>query len=128
MTAPKWLNAILQEFGAGIELRSFGLNDQNAAQLRFETGSSLRFEYAFESLVIAMEVPAAQDAELMKRLLIYAQPERRPSFKLRVGYLANASSVVFVARLAEREVTLPAINAVFTELWHIAEDFRRRIA
>ena len=128
MTAPKWLNAILQEFGAGIELRSFGLNAQNAAQLRFETGSSLRFEYAFESLVIAMTVPSAQNAELMKRLLIYAQPERRPAFKLRVGYLAKTSSVVFVARLAEREVTLPAINAVFTELWHIAEDFRRRIA
>ena len=102
MTAPKWLNAILQEFGAGIELRSFGLNDQNAAQLRFETGSTLRFEYAFESLVIAMTVPAAQNAELMKRLLIYTQPERRPSFKLRVGSLAKAGSVVFVARLAER--------------------------
>lgn len=127
MTAPKWLSTILLEFGEGIGLRSFRLNAQNAAQLRFETGSSLRFEYAFETLVIAMQVPAAQDAELMRRLLIYAQPERRPAFKLRVGYLEKASSAVFVARLDEREVTLPAINAVFTELWHLAEDFRRRL-
>ena len=128
MTAPKWLSTILLEFGEGIGLREFKLNAQNAAQLRFETGSALRFEYAFESLVIAMQVPAPQDAELMKRLLIYAQPERRPAFKLRVGYLEKTSSVVFAACLAEREVTLPVINAVFTELWHLAEDFRRRLA
>ena len=128
MSAPKWLNAVLQEFGEGIDLHAFGLNDQNAASLRFETGVSLRFEYAFESLVIAVTIPAAQEPELMRRLLSYAQPELRPSFKLRVAYLAKASSVLFAARLAEREVTLPALNTVFTELWRIAEDFRRRIS
>ncbi len=126
MSVPKWLNAVLHEFGEGIELDSFGLNAQNSALLHFETGTSLRFEYAFESLVIAMQVPAAKSVEVMKRLLIYAQPDRRPSFKLRVGYLPKSPSVFFAARLAEREVTLPSINAVFMELWHLAEDFRRR--
>ena len=128
MNVPKWLNAVLQEFGEGIDIHEFGLNDQGAASLLFETGASLRFEYAFESLVIAMTVPAAQEPELMKRLLRYAQPELRPSFKLRVSYLAKSSCALFAARLAEREVTLPALNEVFTELWRMAEDFRRRIA
>ncbi len=127
MSAPKWLNAVIQEFGAGLDLHGFGLNDQNAASLRFETGVSLRFEYAFESLVIAVMIPAAQEPKLMRRLLSYTQPELRPSFKLRVGYLAKSSCVLMAARLSEREVTLPALNAVFTELWRLAEDYRRRI-
>ena len=127
MNVPKWLNQVLQQFGEGIDIHNFGLNDQGAASLLFETGSSLRFEYAFESLVIAMTIPAPQDPELMKRLLSYAQPELRPQFKLRTGYLTKSSSALLAARLTEREVTLPAINSVFTELWRLEEDFRRRI-
>ena len=127
MSAPKWLNDILQEFGRGLELRSFGLNASNAASLRLETGSSLRFEYAYESLVIAMLVPAPRTPELMKHLLVYAQPERRPAFKMRVAYLEKSASALFAARLSEREVDLSTINAVFTELWRSAEEFRLRM-
>ena len=128
MTAPRWLNAVLREFGEGIELKSFELNEQNAALLQFETGSSLRFEYAHETLVVAMLVPAPQDAAVMRRMLIYTQPERRPAFRLRAGYLAKSAAVCFAAQLAEREVSLPSLNAVFQELWRRAEDFRRRLA
>ena len=78
-------------------------------------------------VALDLTVPVAQEPELMKRLLRYAQPELRPSFKLRVGYLAKSSCALFAARLSEREVTLPALNEVFTELWRLAEDFRRRI-
>ena len=128
MTAPRWLNAVLREFGEGIELKSFGLNAQNAALLQFETGSSLRFEYTGETLVMAMLVPAPQDALAMKRMLIYAQPERRSAFRLRVGYLAKRSAACFAVQMAERDVSLPSLNAVFQELWRLAEDFRRRLA
>ncbi len=128
MTVPKWLNAVLREFGEGIELHSFGLNDQNTALLQFETGTSLRFEYAQERLVVAMVVPAPQDAETMKRLLIYTQPERLHAFRLRVGYLAKSAAACFAIHLAEREVSLPGLNAAFMELWRLAEDFRRRLS
>ncbi|MBQ6473637.1 MAG: CesT family type III secretion system chaperone [Victivallales bacterium] len=128
MSVPKWLNAVIREFGESINLRKFELNSQGVASLRFETGSLLRFEYALESLAVVMQVPAPPQAELLKRLLGYAQPERRQPFRLRVAYLEKASSAVMLARLAEREVSLPVINSVFTELWRLAEDFRRRMA
>ena len=128
MTAPRWLNAVLREFGEGINIRDFELNDRNAASLRFETGVALRFEYAFESLVIAMQIPSPDEPERLKRLLSYAQPELRPMFKLRAAYLTRTSCVMLAARLPERDVTLPNINTVFNELWRLAEDFRRRLA
>ena len=96
------------------------------AVLRFETGSSLRFEYAFDSLVLAMVVPSTDEPEQVRRALLYSQPERRPGFRLRVAYLARSGSVMMAARLSEREVTLASINTVFNELWNLAEDFRRR--
>ena len=36
---------------------------------------------------------------------------------------ASASIAVFAARLADREVTLPAINSVFAVLWRIGQEF-----
>ncbi len=128
MNAPKWLNAVLHEFGESVDVKEFGFNNENAASMLFETGVSLRFEYAFESLVIALQIPTQYDSETMMRLLKYAQPERRPSFRLRVAYLEKASCALMVARLSEREANLAAVNAVFTELWLLAEDFRRRTA
>ena len=128
MSAPKWLNAVLHEFGEGIDLKNFGFNSANAAAIRFETGVSLRFEYALESLLMTIQIPAVQDSETMKTLLKYAQPERRPSFKLRVAYLEKSESAIMVARIPERDANLAAVNSVFNELWLLAEDFRRRIA
>ena len=128
MSAPKWLNAVLQEFGEGIYLKNFGFNRSNAAAIRFETGVSLRFEYALESLVMTMQVPIVQGAEAMKTLLKYAQPERRPSFRLRVAYLEKADSALMAAIIPERDANLAAVNSVFNELWLLAEDFRRRMA
>ena len=128
MNAPKWLNAVLQEFGEGINLKNFGFNSANAAALRFETGISLRFEYALESLVVTMQIPIIHDPETMKSLLRYAQPERRPSFKLRVAYLEKSGSALMVAIIPERNANLTTVNSVFNELWLLAEDFRRRMA
>lgn len=128
MTAPGWLNSVLQEFGKSIGLTTLGFNDRNSAVLHFETGVSLRFEYAFETMVIAMMVPAPEDPEVLQHLLLYAQPERRPaSFTVRVSYIAKSSCAMIAARIPEREVSLPVINMVFTELWHLAEDFRGRL-
>lgn len=119
-SAPSWLEAILRQFGEGIGLKNFAMNERGAAVLRFETGSSLRFEYAFESLVIALQVPVAADLAAFKRFLSLAHPERRGAFKLRVAYLSQHDSILLAARLAEREVTLPVLNSVFGTLWQMA--------
>ena len=120
-SAPSWLNAILRQFGEGIGLKDFSLNDRGAAVLCFETGMALRFEYAFESLVIALQVPAPPEPATLRRFLVLAQPERRPGFKLRVAYLNRQECVMLAARLAEREVTIPVLNTVFGELWQLAK-------
>ena len=120
-SAPSWLNAILRQFGEAIGLKDFALNDRGAAVLRFETGAQLRFEYAFESLVVALQVPTPPEPAALRRFLSFAQPERRPGFKLRVAYLANQECVMLAARLAEREVTLPVLNTIFGELWQLSK-------
>ena len=55
--APVWLDDIVREFGRSAGLSDFALNDRGAAAISFETGAQLRFEYAFESLVVALSVP-----------------------------------------------------------------------
>ena len=128
MTAPQWLNSIIQAFGEGLHIKDFHLSERDVASLRFETGVVMSFEYAYESLSITFQIPCPGDPEQMKRLLIYTQPERRPAFRLRAGYLAKKSMALIATRMPAREATLPALTSVFNELWRMAEDFRRRIA
>ena len=128
MTAPKWLDAILHAFGEGVDIRNFGFNENGAASMRFETGVSLHFEYALDMLVVALQIPVANDARNIRQLLLYAQPERMSSFKLRVAYMERNSAAVMAAKIDARDASLAHINAVFAELWQMAEDFRRRTA
>lgn len=128
MMTPYWLNEILREFGKGVGLKEFGVNGNDAAVLRFDSGISIRFEYALETLVIAAEVPAKPEIQNLKRLLSYALPDRAPSFRLRCAFVADTNCAMLAARINEREVTLPLLTSVFTELFHLAEDFRNRLA
>ena len=121
--APVWLNDIVREFGRSAGLSDFALNDRGAAAISFETGAQLRFEYAFESLVVALSVPyPASDPAAARRLLAAAHPGARPGFKLRAGLLEKTGRAILAARFPERETTLPAVNAAFAALWRIAED------
>ena len=121
--APVWLNDIVREFGRSAGLSDFALNDRGAAAISFETGAQLRFEYAFESLVVALSVPyPASDPAAARRLLAAAHPGARPGFKLRAGLLEKSGRAILAARFPEREITLPAVNAAFAALWRIAED------
>ena len=123
MTAPKWIEAVVQEFGKAAGLSGLALNERGAAAITFENGHALRLEYAFDSLVVALTLPARLDPAAAARLLAYAHPEARYGFKLRAGYLWKAGRAVFAARLADREVTLPALNSVFSVLWRIGQEF-----
>ena len=123
MTAPTWISAVVREFGRAAGLGDLALNERGTAVLSFENGFALRLEYAFDSLVVALTVPARLDSSAAARLLAYAHPEARYGFKLRTGYLAKTGRAVFAARLADREVTLPSLNSVFAALWRIAQEF-----
>ena len=121
--APVWLDDIVREFGRSAGLSDFALNDRGAAAVPFETGAQLRFEYAFESLVVALSIPyPASDPAAARRLLAAAHPGARPGFKLRAGLLEKSGRAILAARFPERETTLPAVNAAFSALWRLAED------
>ncbi|MBQ3810948.1 MAG: hypothetical protein II839_09050 [Kiritimatiellae bacterium] len=121
--APVWLDDLVREFGRSAGLSDFALNDRGAAAVTFETGAQLRFEYAFESLVVALSIPyPASDPAAARRLLAAAHPGARPGFKLRAGLLEKSGRAIRAPRVPEREMTLPAVNAAFSALWRIAED------
>ena len=123
MTAPTWINSAVGEFGRSAGLGSLSLGEKGLAALSFQNGLILRFEYVFESLYVAMTVPVRLDASAAARLLGYAHPDARTGFRLRAGYLAKTGRAVFAVKLADRDVTLPSINAVFGLLWRVALEF-----
>ncbi|MBR4189445.1 MAG: CesT family type III secretion system chaperone [Kiritimatiellae bacterium] len=123
MSAPAWIDAIVRDFGRAAGLDDFALNERGAAALSFETGLELRLEHAYDSLVVAVTVPSPATPDAARRILHSAHPAARHGFKLRAGYLPKTSRAVFAARLADREVTLPALNTAFNALWRIALDF-----
>ena len=116
MTTPVWMNAVISDFGRAAGLSDLALNERGAAALRFETGVSMRLEYTGVELVMAMTVPSAD----VRRLLSQSQPEARHGFKVRTGVLHRTGEAVMAIRLAERDVTLPRLNAAFGVLWRLA--------
>jgi type III secretion system chaperone SycN len=123
MTAPKWIESVVEDFGRAAGLRNLALNDRGAAAVAFENGAKLRFEYAFDSLAVAVTVPSRLDPQSARRLLALANPAARHAFRLKAGWMQKSSSAVFAARLPGREVTLPSLNAVFATLWRVAQEF-----
>jgi len=123
MTASAWIDSAVSEFGRAAGLGSLSLGDRGVAALSFQNGLVLRFEYAFDALYVAMTVPARLDASAAGRLLGYAHPHAHLGFRLRAGYLVKSGRAVFAVRLAERDVTLPSLNAVFALLWRVALEF-----
>ena len=123
MTAPAWIGSAVGQFGRAAGLGELSLGEKGVAALKFQNGLVLRFEYAFDSLYVAMTVSARLDAGAARRLLAYSHPDARFGFRLRTGYLAKSGRAVFAVRLAGREVTLPSINAAFAMLWRVATEF-----
>ena len=84
--APVWLDDIVREFGRSAGLSGFSLNDRGAAAATFETGAQLRFEYAFESLVVALSFPyPASDPAAARRALARDEAEKRLAAALRAA-------------------------------------------
>lgn len=118
MTSPVWMNAVIADFGRAAGLGGLALNDRGSAALAFENGCTLRLEYAFEELVVAMTLPAGD----LKRLLSISHPRARYGFKVRTGLLAKLGKAMIAIRLKERDVTLPNVDAAFHVLWRLASE------
>ena len=116
MTAPAWMSAVIRDFGRGAGLGDLALNERGAAALRFENGATFRLEYAGEELVVAITVPATD----VKRLLSVSHPRANYPFRVRAGLMPKTREAVLAVRLAERDVTLPRVSAVFETLWRLA--------
>ncbi len=118
MTPPVWMNAVIGDFGRAAGIGDLALNDRGAAALAFENGCTLRLEYAFEELVMAMTMPAGD----LKRLLSMSHPKARYGFKVRTGLLAKSGKAVLAIRLKERDATLPNVDAAFHVLWRLSSE------
>lgn len=116
MTAPGWLTAAVADFGRAAGLETLALNNNGAAALRFENGSSLRLEYTGGELVIAMTVHSGD----VRRLLSISNPNARFGFRIRTGILPKSGEAIIAIRLSEREATLAQMNAAFAVLWRLA--------
>ena len=123
MTVPTWIDSAVSAFGQSAGLGSLSLGDRGVAALSFQNGLVLRFEYAFDALHVAMTVPARLDASAAGRLLGYAHPSARFGLRIRTGYLAKSGRAVFAVSFADRDVTLPSVNAAFALLWRVALEF-----
>ena len=120
MMAPEWLNAVVRDFGRAAGADTLALNERGAAAVSFETGAALRFEYTGTELIVAVTVPHPADPAFTRRLLAFAHPLAGAVPRIRAGYLANRGCAVLATRIAERNVTLPAVNAAFAALWRAA--------
>ena len=122
MTAPDWIEAAVRDFARAAGIGGFALNERGAAALRFENGVSLRFEYRDGELVVAVTTAMNCDPSAARRILAYSHPDARRGAKVRSGYLAKAGCAVFAVRLADQDVTLPAVNSAFEALWRTATE------
>ena len=119
---PTWIEAPIREFGRSAGLRDFSLNERGVAAVTFENGFSLRFEYAADALAVVVAVPASGDPATLRKVLAAAHPDARGAFRVRSGWRSKTARAVFAVRLAAREVTTPAINAAFSQLWRAATE------
>ncbi len=118
MSAPSWVEAAVAQFGQAAGLDNLSL-ESNSAALRFDNGLSLRFEYHYGELVMAMCMPGVSD---VRRLLSLAHPDTPFGFRVRAGIIAKSDAAVIAIRMAERDVTLVKLNAAFSLLWRLAEE------
>ena len=125
---PTWLNDTVRAFGRQMGLKSFALNERDAAGVRFENGAELRLEYAGDALAMMITVPAADDFETVRRVLMAAHPEARRGVKVRSGLFGKSGRAFFHARLAERDVSVDVHERDFRELWTAAGTAVRRAA
>ena len=122
MTAPTWLNGVISEFGRAAGVAGLALNASGAVAFRFSNGFALRFEYTGEELVVAVTFNMPYGTAATRRLLSFADPRAAGPVRLRSGIIAKTGAGVVAARIPERDVTLPLVNATFAALWRAAEE------
>ncbi len=125
---PEWLNDAVRAFGRQMGLTTFALNERGVAALRFENGTTLRFEYANESLTVAASLALPGGEAAISRLFTAVHPDAGAPMHLRAVYLAKSGEGVYAVRLAEREVNVTAIEGAFRVVWGAMENLRRSVS
>ena len=121
---PAHVISAIREFGRAAGLGDFSLNANDSAAVKFDSGATLRFEYCFDGLTVAMTVPCAPNPATIRRMLEYSCPAPQGGGRpVRAGYLAKAGCAIFAIRIGEESVTLPTVNAAFADLWSIIDEF-----
>ena len=121
---PAHVISAVRDFGKAAGIGDFSLNTNDSAAVKFENGAILRFEYSFDALTVAMTLPCRPDVDVIKRMLSYCCPSPRGGNRpVRAGYVVKTGRAVFAVRIGEETVTLPALNAAFSELWRIINEF-----
>lgn len=123
MSAPTWVREMIGEFGRSAGIESLTLNEHDVAALVFDSGAHLRFEYAYESLLVMITLPVMVSVETVKRILQQSIPERRGEFRIRCGILPRSGKAFFAVRLPHDEITLPVLNGAFSTLRRLADQF-----
>lgn len=120
---PEWIASPVREFGRTAGLPDLALDDRGVAAISFETGMTLRFEFAGDALAIAATVPAGGGAATARAILSYAHPGAQGRFPVRCARRAKTNRAIFAILLPARSVTTESVAAAFAELWRIATEF-----
>lgn len=115
--APEWVAADIAEFGRGLGLSGLALSLRGTAAVAFENGLGLALEWHGGSLCLYMTCPADAEPDTLRRLLTVAHPRGRWGGRLRAGYAERQGRAALLVVLAQREISVPRLNAAFEELW-----------
>jgi len=126
---PDWVNEAVRAFGRQMGLNKFVLNDRGAAGCRFENGIALYLEYTDGALMMSAGLVTDESTATMKRLLAGSHFSARTSgVRLRAVRFAKTGESRYVARLADRELTPTALEAVFRALWQAVDYLKGALA
>lgn len=122
-SAPQWLDEIVAEFGRGAGIQSLRLGDRGVAALAGERGTSLYLEYVYPKLTMRMTAEVGNTAEVVKKVLLLAEPNRQGKFVVRTGIMPKTGNAFFAVQIPQDSISLPILTEVFQELRRLAERF-----
>lgn len=116
-----WIDDAIAEFGRGMGIESLALGNERLASLAFERSGTLFLEATEGHLLIYMmrDVPA-RDETLALRALSLCHFRNGLPYDLSPA-MKGEDRLIFIARVPEREVSLPVLENTFALLVRLHE-------
>ncbi len=119
-----WLEDTLRDFGARLGLSGLEFRDGRFAQLSLGNGGMLGFEHAGAEVLVYQSRPLDYDmAASLEAALAACDARDQPAYVLQAG-LRGERELVLLARLPERQFTVPALEQVMDTLARAHERVR----